>query len=80
MVSERPLPIGSTLDIQVTSGRLRGVRLRAQVVQSEHPGGQVGVRFSEAPSPIASMIQETVLAELEKLTQLGALGAAISCA
>ena len=68
------------MDIKVTSGRLRGVRLRAEVVQGKAKRGQVGVRFSQAPSRIESMIQETVLAELEKLAQLGALGAAVSCA
>ncbi len=80
LLSERPLPVGSTLDIKVTSGRLRGVRLRARVVQAQPEGGQVGVRFSDAPSRIESMIQETVLAELGKLAQLGALAAAVTCA
>ncbi len=80
MVSKRPLSVGSTVDIHVTSGRLRGVRLRAEVVQSKADTGQVGVRFSEAPSFIESLIQDTVLAELAKLAEYGALGAAIKSA
>lgn len=80
LVSKRPLPLGSTVDIHVTSGRLRGVRLRAEVVQSKPDTGQVGVRFSDAPSFIESLIQDTVLAELAKLAEYGALGAAIKSA
>lgn len=70
--------MGTEVDIHVTSGKLRGVRLRAQVIQQR--ADSVGVRFADAPSLIEAMIQETVLAELSELSAFGALGAEFRCA
>jgi hypothetical protein len=61
-------PLGSVLDIEITSGLLAGARLRAEIVRHQTVAGGMGmgVRFCDAESHIAQMMQNVVLAELEK--------------
>ncbi len=61
-------PIGSVLEIQITSGVFAGARLRAMIVRHQPvaQGVGMGVCFCDAESHIAQMLQSVILAELEK--------------
>jgi len=66
LVGNDQIEVGTAIDLQLTSGELSGICLRAEVVRSSSEGKRVGVRFSEPPTRIESMIQEVVLSELAK--------------
>src|SRR5262245_38900048 len=60
LIGDDTIAIGTEIDLCLLSGELTGVCLRAEVVQSTSRGKRVGVRFSEPPTRIESMIQEVV--------------------
>jgi len=68
LVGSRPMERGAVVGVRLETRNLGTVTLSAKVVRTQtHPEGQAcGLQFLPAPSKIAQMIEEVVLAELER--------------
>ncbi len=68
LVGARAPTLGARVSVRIIYARLSGARIEATVVRSApcSAGVGVGVQFLPAASKIEEMLQQTVLAELER--------------
>jgi hypothetical protein len=69
LIGSRQIERGSVVGVRLQTPSLGTITLNAEVVRTQtHPEGLAcGLKFLPAPSLIAQMIEEVVLAELERV-------------
>jgi hypothetical protein len=69
------LTVGARIVIEITSSPLTGARLEATVVRVQRLQScdGIGVQFLPAQTMLATLLQDTIIAELNKVTVAAAL-------